>query len=45
MPQNQELRLRTLFSHSIDLDYLHKIRKEMPLWDQRRPEVYKQHQG
>ncbi|KAK9894087.1 putative NIT2-nitrilase [Cystobasidium minutum MCA 4210] len=26
----------------IDLSYLQRIRKEMPLWDQRRPEVYKQ---
>lgn len=26
----------------IDLSYLARIRKEMPLWDQRRPEVYEQ---
>jgi hypothetical protein len=32
--------LMEVITRSIDLSYLENIRKEMPLWDQRRPEVY-----
>lgn len=36
----QRIELMMTCDDSIDLEYMAKIRKEMPLWDQRRPEVY-----
>ncbi|KAG0661860.1 Carbon-nitrogen hydrolase [Rhodotorula mucilaginosa] len=39
-PNEEDIDAGTFVSAELDLDWLHQLRKEMPLWEQRRTDVY-----